>query len=313
MKENGKSFGLLSGFFWGLDTVVLGLSLSAPFILSLGNNGSLVVTFIHDTFSFLLLMTLISITKKIGSFKSVLFSKSGLAIVVAALLGGPVGMSMYIYSIQLLGPSLSSSISAVYPIIGMFLAVILLKEKVRVHNIAGIIISVFAIILMGVSAISGIDNFELGLITILICAFSWGSEAVIIKAALKDDVSSEVALAIRQMTTTLAYSFIVVPIMGVKPLVSIVASPSIILFILLSGLFGTVSYLSYYKAIDLIGATQAMGLNITYPSWAFIIQFLLDGSFSPWLFFLSIVIMFGSLLSNDNPMEFFKKRKRVPY
>ncbi len=79
------------------------------------------------------------------------------------------------------------------------------------------------------------------------------------------------------------------------------------------GLIGTVSYLAYYKSIDLIGATQAMGLNITYPAWTFVFQYLLTGVFELRLFLMSIVIMIGSILSNDKPNEIlyiFKFKKK---
>ena len=59
----------------------------------------------------------------------------------------------------------------------------------------------------------------------------------------------------------------------------------------------------YYKAIDLIGATQAMGLNISYPAWAFVFQYLIDRQFSLYLFILAIFIMIGSIMSNEKPKE----------
>lgn len=306
MKNNGGLLGLSSGFFWGLDTVILGIALSLPVIVGLGNAGSFVTTFIHDSFSFVILLAFIIFSGKVKEFKRVLFSKSGAAIILAALLGGPIGMSAYIYSIGLLGASLSSSISAIYPVIGMFLAFIFLKEKIKLHNTIGIIISVTAIIIMGLGSISGVENFLLGLLAVIICAVSWGSEAVIIKATLKEDVSSEVALAIRQMTTMIAYGIIVYPFIGVDKVLSVVSSTEILMIIFASGMMGTISYLFYYKAIDLIGATQAMGLNITYPAWAFIFQYFIDGEFNIIFFLLSLLIMIGSLLSNDNPKEIFK-------
>ncbi|HAX53180.1 MAG TPA: EamA family transporter, partial [Lachnospiraceae bacterium] len=45
--------------------------------------------------------------------------------------------------------------------------------------------------------------------------------------------------------------------------------------ILLSALFGTASYVCYYKAIATIGASKAMALNITYSAWAIIFSLIL--------------------------------------
>lgn len=310
MKNNGKFLGLLSGLFWGLDTVTIGIVLSSVVLITLGNNASLVTTFLHDTISFLSLFILLIFRKQVKPFIKVLFSKAGLAIIFAALLGGPIGMSAYILSINYLGASLSSSISAIYPALGMILAYLFLKEKIKIHNVLGVVISVIAIILMGLSSIQSNDNLILGIVLVLICALSWGSEAVIIKAALKEDVSAEIALSIRQMVTMLTYGLVIIPIVGYHNVTPILRNTNLLLIVVLAGLLGTVSYMFYYKAIDLLGATQAMALNITYPAWAFVFQYFIDKQFSPYLFFLSLVIIIGAILSNDNPKEFltiFKK------
>lgn len=312
MKNNGKLLGLLSGLFWGLDTVTIGIFLASVTLIALGNNASLVTTFLHDTVSFLSLFILLIFRKQVKPFFKILFSKAGLAIIAAALLGGPIGMSAYILSINYLGASLSSSISAIYPALGMILAYLFLKEKIKIHNILGVIISIIAIILMGFSSVQSNDNVMFGIVLVLICAVSWGSEAVIIKAALKEDVSAEIALSIRQMVTMLTYGLVIIPIVGYHNITPLLLDSKIIMLVVAAGLLGTVSYMYYYSAIDLLGATQSMALNITYPAWAFVFQFFIDGQFDPYLFFLSLVIIAGAILSNDNPKEFlriFKKDK----
>lgn len=310
MSKRGKASGLFSGLFWGLDTVILGLVLMSPSLLNLGDKSSLMATFFHDSVSFISLFILLLFKKEVKTFIKVLFSKSGLSIIFAALLGGPIGMSMYILSINYLGASLSSSISAIYPALGMILAFVFLKEKIKAHNVIGVLISIVAIILMGLGSKDSSNNLILGIILVLICAISWGSEAVIIKAALKEDVPSEVALSIRQMVTMLSYGLIVMPILGYHNALIIVEDSKILLLVVFAGLLGTISYLLYYHAIDVLGATQAMALNITYPAWAFVFQYVIDKAFDPYLFILSLVIIVGAILSNDNPKEFlymFKK------
>lgn len=303
MHKKGSIMGLTSGFFWGLDSVVLGVALTFPIMLGLGVGASLITTFIHDTFSFFLLAFLIVKMKKFDEFKRVLKSKSGFAIIMAALLGGPIGMGSYILAINYLGSTLASSISAIYPAIGLVLAFVFLKDRMKKHSIVGLFIAIGAIILMGISPDISVKNLGLGLIFVAICAIGWGSEAVIIEAALKEDVSSEVALAIRQMTSTLTYSFIVIPLVGYGSVAAVAQVPMVLLIVAASGLMGTLSYLAYYKAIDLIGATQAMGLNISYPAWAFVFQYLIDKQFSLYLFLLAILIMIGSIMSNEKPKE----------
>lgn len=306
MRKNGSLIGLISGAFWGLDSVLLGVILATPLFIALGNNSSFYATLVHDSISFLFLLILIIIMKKFTEFKTVLFSKSGLAIIAAALLGGPIGMGAYVMSMQYIDASLASSFSAVYPIFGMILSGFFLKERIRKHNIIGVVVSTIAIMLMGLQSTLESGNILTGLILVLVCAISWGSEAVIIKAVLKEDVSSEVALSIRQMTTAITYSLVILPIFGLSPLQQILNESSVLLLLVVTGISGTVSYLCYYKAIDLIGPTQAMGLNITYPAWAFVFQYMIDQTFSLKMFLLSLVIIVASILSNDNPKEIFK-------
>lgn len=308
MKNNGKALGLFSGLFWGLDTVLLGITLSSKALLILGNNASLLTTFLHDTVSFILLMIMILTRSKFKEFTRVLFSKSGLSIIFAALLGGPVGMSAYILSIKYIGPSLSSSISAIYPIIGMVFAYLFLKEKVKLHSVIGLMISISAIILMSFTSTIEVSNFTLGLLLVLLCAVGWGSEAVIIKASLKEDVSSEVALLIRQMVTMLVYGLVIMPIIGYSNVSLVLANPTLIVIIIISGVIGTFSYLMYYKAIDLLNATSAMALNITYPAWAFVFQYFVSFEFNMYQFLLSIMIIFGAILSNEDAKSFLKRK-----
>ncbi|MDQ9830193.1 hypothetical protein RFX70_15425, partial [Acinetobacter baumannii] len=45
--------------------------------------------------------------------------------------------------------------------------------------------------------------------------------------------------------------------------------------ILISALFGTASYLCYYKTIGKIGASKAMALNITYSAWSIVFSIVL--------------------------------------
>lgn len=301
MQRKGSIYGLNSGLFWGLDSVMLGIALSFSIMLGLGAKGSLVATFIHDGASFLFLVLLLVKMKKISEFKRVIFSKAGLAIVLAALLGGPLGMGAYVLSINYLGSGLASGISAIYPAVGALLAYVFLKERLKKHSIFGLILAITAISLMGISSDIEIVNLSLGLLFILVCVIGWGSEAVIINAALKEDVSSEVALAIRQLTSFTVYSLIIMPVIGLSNVTTVFSNLNLVVLIMVTGIVGTLSYLFYYKSIDLIGATQAMGLNISYPAWAFLFQLILTGDIN-WIHLgLVILIIVGSFLSNDNP------------
>ena len=67
--------------------------------------------------------------------------------------------------------------------------------------------------------------------------------------------------------------------------------------ILLAALAGTISYLFYYKAIDTIGASRGMALNISYSAWAVVFGIfagVVPGAFE---IICCIVIIVGTVLS----------------
>lgn len=305
-KTKGSFLGLTSGIFWGLNSVLIGLILIVPYVSKLGAVSSLIITLIHDFISFSILFILLIKMKQVKNMFKVLFSKSGLSIVSAALLGGPIGMGAYIVSIKYLGPTLASSGSAIYPAVGAILSYFVLKRRMKMHSIIGFIIAISSIALMGIGSLESVANLGLGILFLVICVIGWGSEAVIIDASLTEEVSSEIALAIRQLTTFTVYTIFLLPNIGINGVISILSVNNVLILVVLASLTGTLSYLAYYKSIDLIGATQAMGLNISYPAWAFIFQFMIEGTFSWYTFILAILIMVGSLMSNDDPSEFLR-------
>ena len=304
MKRNGTLIGLGSGLFWGLDTVLLGIATSsALFLTTLAESSPLITTFLHDGASFAFLMIIILVLGKHKQFLSTLRSKAGLIIIGAALLGGPIGMTGYILSIRNLGPSISASISAIYPAFGLILGYIILKEKLKPRAIVGIILSIAAIVFMGLSTIGDIPDMMAGLFFALMCVIGWGSEAVIIGAALKDDVPAEIALAIRQMVSFLTYGLIIIPIIGYDKISLIGLTNPRLWLILFTGVIGSISYLFYYKAIALIGPGKAMGLNITYPAWAFLFSYIFMGDFDFKTLIFVIIIFIGAIMSMDDPTE----------
>ena len=106
-------------------------------------------------------------------------------------------------------------------------------------------------------------------------------EALILAKCLTDpEVTDEYALQIRQTTSAVVYGVILLPILGcIKGGIFsgwefagslFVDTGWLIPVIAIAGLFATVSYLFYYKAIAQIGASKAMALNVTYTAWAIV-------------------------------------------
>ena len=128
-----------------------------------------------------------------------------------------------------------------------------------------------------------IENFWLGLAGAMMCAFGWGIEAVILAKCLHDpEVTDEYALQLRQTTSALTYGIVILPLLrGWGFTLSLFSGTGMLLpTIAAAGLFATISYLFYYRAIASIGASKSMALNVTYSAWAmiFTVIFLRDTS-----------------------------------
>ena len=111
-------YGLLGGCLWALDTVLLSIAM-APFELEW--TAPLISTGLHDLFSALWMGGLITLKRKWSAIGQALRVRSGRMVMAAALLGGPVGMSGYVFAVQFLGPSLTAGISSFYPALSAIL------------------------------------------------------------------------------------------------------------------------------------------------------------------------------------------------
>lgn len=273
-------YGLASGALWGLDTVILGMALLLiPFLGS--PDAALASAALHDTVCALILLAYMGFRGRLKDTVAAVRTKSGKAVMGAALLGGPVGMTGYLIAINNIGPGYTAIISSFYPAVGTILAVVFLKERMRPRQVGALAVALSGIIAIGYSSASADlpGNAWVGIAAALLCVFGWGSEAVILAWGMRDDkVDNETALQIRQTTSALVYMFIVAPIFGILGFAlkaSITPAMGVLAF---AALAGTVSYLFYYKAIDTVGAARGMALNISYAAWAVVFGLILMGT-----------------------------------
>lgn len=307
--------GLLAGVLWGLDTVILGLALAMTPFLS-GAQAALlapfVSTFLHDACSSIWMLIYMGIKKQYTKVIRALKTRSGKFIVLAALLGGPIGMSGYVAAINFIGPAYTAIISSMFPALGAFFSYIFLKEKMKPIQIVGLLISILGVIMLGYApgGNAEMQNATLGFICAIICCIGWAAEAVIIAYGLKDpDISDEQALQIRQLTSAIFYAAIILPILKAWPFTFEVIPTQALWVIAASALFGTASYIFYYKAITQLGAAKAMALNITYTAWSIVFAMLLlhtlpDLKSIIW----GLVIIAGSLVAATDIKELFRKK-----
>lgn len=274
-------YGIFAGMSWALETIVLSIALSlSPFVSGTQAMflAPFVATFLHDFTSFLW-ATFYNILK--GNFDKVMHvlfhTKSSRYVILAAFIGGPVGMSGYSMAIQYMGASMGAVASAIFPAIGSILAWIFLKEKISIQRWIFLCLTLLGVFGLSYSSDIEIHNLFMGILGVVMCSLGWGSEAVILAKSLQEEeVKDEYILPIRQASSAFFYGSILLPLLkGMDLLSSVVWNTQVWFWISLASFCATVSYLFYYRAISKIGAAKAMALNVSYSAWALIFSVIL--------------------------------------
>ena len=304
-EKDGISFGLLGGLLWALDTVLMGLVMLKSPLKEYAAFSPLIATFLHDSFSSIWLLAYNLYTDKWKELKTIFKNKSSLVVAIAAIFGGPIGMTGYILSIKYIGASNTAIISAMYPAVGSFFGYVFLKEKLGKKGILGLVLAISATMLLGLTAKETAENLILGFSFALLCVLGWGCESVISAYGMKQDILPDVALQIRQIVSATIYGVIIIPLVSGYSVVSEIITSPLIVTIAITALAGTSSYLFYYRSINKIGAIKAMGLNISYSAWAIVIGLFFGNEITIQMLILSIMIIIGSILTTENPKEFF--------
>ena len=310
--------GILAGVTWALETIILGVALAMnPFI---GTERAVflapfVSTFLHDACSAIFSCLYNGVRGNLPQLWKALKTKGGRAVALAAVIGGPVGMTGYVLSVANMGASIGAVASAIFPAIGAVLAYFFLKEKMQWYRWIFLILTLLGVYGLSYSPEINITNFWLGFVGTLMYAFGWGIEAVIIAKSVQDPlVTDEIALQIRQTTSALTYGIVLLPILkGWGFTVSLFSGTGWLLpTIALAALFATVSYLFYYRAISQIGASKSMALNVSYSAWAILFTVLIfrDTSvLNPVTILCAVVVLVCSILAAADYKELFSKSK----
>ena len=310
--------GIIAGVTWAVETIVLGIALAmSPFCST--EQAVLLApfasTFLHDLFSAIWSCVYNGVRGNLRAVGRALKTKSGRFVALAAVIGGPVGMTGYVLSVANMGASIGAVASAIFPAIGAVLAYIFLKEKMSWYRWIFLILSLLGVYGLSYSPELNITNFWLGFAGTLMCAFGWGIEAVIIAKCVQDDaVTDEIALQIRQTTSALVYGVIILPIMkGWGFTVSLFNGTGwLIPVIALAALFATASYLFYYRAISQIGASKSMALNITYAAWAVVFSVIFLGQtdlLNPLTIICTVVVLVFGILAGADYKDLIKKNQ----
>ena len=310
-------YGVLSGMLWGLDTVVLAMALALiPFAGS--PDAPLTGAFLHDAASAIILLVYMAVRGRLRDTLAAVRTRSGKAVMLAALLGGPVGMSGYLIAINNIGPGYTAIISTFYPAFGTLLAFLLLKERMRPGQIIALLVALAAVAVSGWSSDAPTGSALLGVLGALGCVIGWGSEAVLLAWGMRDDaVDNETALHIRQTTSGLTYLLVVIPVSGSFHFAVRQAAVSTATGVVaLAALTGAASYLFYYKAIDTIGASRGMALNISYSAWAVVFALVLQRTMPSALQIVCCVVtLVGTVLAatpDSRELRLTRRSVRAP-
>ena len=311
--------GIIAGITWALETVILGVALGmSPFVSSEEAIflAPFVSTFLHDASSAIWATAYNGARGNLRNVWKAFMTQSGKWVVLAAVIGGPIGMTGYVMSVNYMGASIGAVASAIFPAIGSILAYIFLKEKMKWYQWVFLCLTLLGVYGLSYSPTLNIQNFWLGLLGALLCSFGWGIEAVILAKSLTDpEVTDEYALQLRQTTSAIVYGIALLPILkGWNFTAGLFTSPTgwLLPTIVIAALFATISYLFYYKAIADIGASKAMALNVTYSAWAIIFTVLLlrDTSvLTPMTIFCAVVVLVCGIFAAADFKEIFSRKK----
>lgn len=299
--RKGYTTGVLSGMTWGLDTVLIGVAMSmAPFVENpvLLVGGTFICSMLHDAFAALWMLIIMASKRRLKDLLPALKSRDGLFCALGALFGGPLAMTFYMLAIAKGGAALTATVTACYPLLGSAMAMVILKEKVRLRGWLGLLICILGIIYIGYTPESDTNvNVIGGIMLAAVAAIGWATEGVVCGYGMKaGNVDPQMALLIRELTSGVCYILIVAPIMlggygqMMTGTMAVFSDTVCWLTLFFTALIGMLSFFCWYTAIDLIGAAKALCLNVTYSFWAVVFTFIIVGSA------LSKNIIIGSIL-----------------
>ncbi len=310
----GYGLGLVSGGLWGLDGVILGVALSmAPFT----DGASLYVAplaaaMLHDTLSATYVNVYNLLRRRLGILVATLRTRGGLTICVAAVLGGPIAMSGYVWGISFAGAAYAMAITTTFPAVGALLATLFLHERVSVRGGLGIALSIAGAMVVGYAPpVDAPPRFYLGLALSALATVGWGAEIVLVAASMRRALSIDPAIAngIRQLASAAVYACVVLPIVGGWGIVSTAVGLRSAAVVAVAALSGSLSYLAYYGAARRIGVSRATPLNITYALWGVVLGVSLVGlAPTPGLIIGAILTVIGAITVVTAPRALSRQR-----
>ena len=276
----GYSSGILSGLTWGIDTTLLAIALAlSAFYPDQGLllSGSYICAVIHIFFETIVMNGVVAGTKGFSEVWYAARSKGGIIAMVGGLAGGPIAMTCYLMSLEMLGAPISTTITSTYPLIGAFIAFLLLREHTNAQIWIGAAACVFGILYTGMGVdFDGSKMEPIGFLLALVTAIGWGFEAVACRKAMDDHgLSPKAALLLREYTCLIVY-LLIAPLFlsrfgSISDTLSVLMHNGMpFVIVAIASCFGAFSMFAWYKSISKIGATRGVCLNSSYCIWTII-------------------------------------------
>ena len=308
----GVIAGLFSGITWALYTIINNLITKNIIFNSYIEKmfiPVLVIVFLHDFFSSIWLFFYLWRKRKLFELKRTIKSKNMFLIFLGALFGGPIGISGYLLGIKYMGASYTASFSCTYLILGTILSVVFLKEKINLKMIIAVLINMAGIFILNFQ-VNEMDSDKisiLGIFSLILCIFGWALEGLIASYILKyknADIEPSIAIFIRQLTSTVFYSFLIIPYIRAYNLVFIVLKSNIALYIALISVIGSLSFFLWYYSMSIVGVARGISLNISYIIWTIIFEIIVfNVKFQLNFIVASILLIVSVILIAISPEE----------
>jgi len=277
-RRSGLAWALLSGVFWGADGVVLGVALTmAPFAGAAALVAPLAAAALHDGLATGWMLAYNAATGRLRRLPRSLATRQGLVLCAAAVIGGPVAMSGYLFGIRYAGAAYALALSATYPAVGALLSRVFLREQVSRRTWLGIAVTVTGAVVATYTPPAGdLPHFYVGVALAAVATLGWGVEGVLAIHAMRE-VEPVVAGTLRMATSAVIYLVVVLPLAGGLRVLGSALGGASLWVVLAAAVAGAASFLTYYAASHLVGASRAMPLNSLYAVWAIVFSIVLTG------------------------------------
>ena len=330
--KKGLVLALFSGMIWSLDGLALGKGLAErPFDAVLmdirmpdmdGITALKAIRTYNPAVPVVLMTAYLAVNCTQGRGREIirtLFSKPGRLCILGALLGSPLGMGGFLMGLSLAGPAYVLPITSLYPAIAALLALVFLKERISRRAWLGLTLCVVGAVAIGYTPpeSAGGGAFYLGIAFAFLAAFGWAAEGVCVTSGM-DFIEPAVALNIYQIVSSLLYALIIVPAAllhlslggyDITGLAGRAFTSSGLPFFAVAGVIGCITYLCWYKAMNMTGVSRAMALNITYALWGVVFSALFtDAEITRSLVIGAAAIFTGMCLVIGNPRDIVNLR-----